>query len=80
MSNDRINKNVQDLGYCCAFCFFYKNNGKRDSHKRLADKADVGVSTIQFNRRKIRNGQMGCAKLATCQLPQERDKHDTEEG
>jgi hypothetical protein len=68
--NDKVNKLAQEKGYCCAFVFFETHKGKRDSHKRLANLLGVGVSTIQFNRRKIRNGGMTCPCLKGCQLPE----------
>lgn len=74
MANDRVNKAAQDLGYCCAYGFFCKHIGPRDSHKRLSNKLGVGVSTVEFNRRKIRNGEMSCPNYEKCQQLPEGDK------
>ena len=72
--NDKINKKAQELGFCCAYAFFKHYSGKRDSHKRLADKTGLGLSTIQYNRRKIRNGEMGCAGESNCQRKDDAEK------
>ena len=60
MSNDRINASARELGYHCAYCFLESHNGKGDSHKKMARMLKVGYSTIEYNRRKIRNGEMTC--------------------
>lgn len=66
MSNDRIHKNVTALGYCCPYGFFGCNKRKSDSVSKLAQKADVAHSTIEFNKRKIRNGLMECEGKEGC--------------
>lgn len=66
--NDRIIANVQERGYCCPLSFFCRNTGKNDSNARLAEKADVGYSTIQFNKRKLRRGEITCTGEANCQF------------
>jgi hypothetical protein len=65
--NDKINKAAQEQGYCCAYGYLCAHTGKRDSHKRIANKLGLGVATIEFNRRKIRNGEMVCPGLPKCQ-------------
>lgn len=65
--NDRITKIAVDLGYCCPFAMFKDKEGPRDTHNRVADKLGLSYSTIRFNRRRIRNGELICSNLANCQ-------------
>lgn len=67
--NDRIHKNVEALGYCCPYGFFGCNQRRSDSTTKLARKADLGYSTIKFNRRKIREGEMTCEGKENCMKP-----------
>lgn len=73
--NDKITGVAVELGYCCPYGMLCQMSGKRDSHKRVANKTGLSEVTIQFNRRKIRKGQMVCSGLETCQ----KDKFPTEE-
>lgn len=66
--NDRIIANVQAKGYCCPLGFFCQNRLKTDTNARLAVKADVGIATIEFNKRKLKNGQHNCRGENLCQF------------
>ena len=77
--NDRINKAAQELGYCCAYLFLCDHSRERDTHAKLASKLKVGVSTIEFNRRKLRNGQLKCLGLSECQKQQGTEQSNDKE-
>lgn len=65
--NHRFAVNVKELGYCCAFGFLAVHSKKRHTHQVVAAIASVGKSTIEFNRRKMRNGELSCEGCANCQ-------------
>ena len=67
--NDRINKAAQELGYCCAFMFLLDHSRPQYTHAWVAKKLKVGLSTVEFNRRKMRHGESLCLELGECQLP-----------
>lgn len=64
--NDRITEKVQQLGYCCPLSFFLEHTGNRWPHKKVAYKLGLGHSTIEFNRRKLRAGEMTCTRSGGC--------------
>lgn len=66
--NDKINKAVRDIGYCCPYSFFMQNSSKRDTNKRLAKKVNMSEVAMRFNRRKLRNGEMKCQGCDDCQI------------
>lgn len=66
--NDKINKAVKDIGYCCPYAFFVLNSSQRDTNKRLAKKVDLSESTMEFNKRRLRNGEIKCQNCDDCQV------------
>jgi hypothetical protein len=56
--NEKITNAVTSLGHCCVFRFLADHPQKRYPHDKLAEMLTLGLSTIEYNRRKFRNGEM----------------------
>ncbi len=56
MSNEQITAIAKSLGFCCAKRMLQIM--ERDKHKRVARVTGLSVSTIRFNRYKLRDGEM----------------------
>lgn len=66
MSNDRIHGIAKEKGFCCPFGMLKKMEGPKDSHNRVAQKTGLSYSAVKFNRRRIKEGSLVCAKKENC--------------
>jgi transposase len=68
--NDRIGKAVKDLGYCCLRRFFDCHTHKSDSNRKMANKLGVAITTIEYNKKKLKEGFIHCECRQNCMQDQ----------
>lgn len=64
--NHRLDKQVQEMGYCCPLAFLRMNLREADTLKALAKRAGVARATITNHRKAWKEGKVKCQYRDGC--------------
>jgi hypothetical protein len=65
-NNNKLDKHVQEMGFCCTAGYIKLHVAPTDTIARLARKAMVSVACMKNNRRALREGKLLCQNRPRC--------------